>query len=212
MVERSDSNITMSLWLGGDTLYQCEIEGVKANTSYICEQGFITALCNEFNCTHQTTQILAHNETGGICPDLSDDYKLVIEVTGGSDTVIIDEVAVGLWNDSVYSNNNYMNDAWCIDDGEEPTYSATHDDWEYSPDSCSSGQTAWDLTCIGGDDCSSDRMIFYFDMNAPNETSYDAAWEDATDVCIIPETEDCECGMHSTYLLPFLCTVHLCHC
>ena len=200
MVDQSDSEITMSLWMGNGTLYQCDFGAVKAGTTYFCEEGLLQALC-EFEELLDCSDVMAHEEIGGVC-DAFDDYKLVIEVTGGSDTVVIDEVAFFLWNDSgnttnlfdgVYGNSN---DAWCIDDGEEPTCSLNQDDWEYSDNECSSGQTAWNLTCIGGD-CSSDRMVFHFNTDAPDEMY--AQWEDATGICVLPETEDCSCGMPSTF-------------
>merc|ERR1712241_1668389 len=108
------------------------------------------------------------------------------------DAVMIDFVYLNL------DGSTYMIDGFCIPEGEEPVFMVTESqyDWAYSPNSCPNGYSGFHNIGIDTEvaQFAPNTVILYFDLGKPDETSHDALWEDATDICIDHQSGGCQCA------------------
>ena len=126
----------------------------------------------EYNCTAEEwvmTENVCASGTG---------IKLVAE-DAGPDAVFIDAVF------AYYEGTKYSIDAFCISDQHSSGWMTS-----YSPDSCDSGYSAWDIAPIDSDQMWTTKAIYSFDLE-DSDISYDALTEDASDWCIVPDSCSC---------------------
>lgn len=148
-------------------MYSCTLDAVALDTTYTCTESWWTF--TEDACTNGS------------------DYKIVIDTTGSSDGFAFDSVFVEL------RDGEYWIEAWCVPDA------VGLDSWSevYATnvgDLCPSGFTAYDTESIQGDDDTyTGRIVLYFDTDVAEGISYNASWADATNFCIDPVTDGCDC-------------------
>ena len=131
-----------------------------------------------------------------ICNDGTSDYKLIIERPWSG--------AVGLESAFLELDHaTYYTDAWCLPDNVEKLQYTKSWSNTYPNNTCSSGYTAYADLCIDQEpeDCAPYRVMLYFDMENPNETSYNAGWADATYLCVDQTSEHCTCATGITTFL-----------
>ena len=126
----------------------------------------------EYNCTAEEWVM-----TENVC-DSDNGIKLVAE-NADTDAVFIDAVFM------YYEGTKYSIDAFCISDQHTWMYMTS-----YSPDSCDSGYSAWDIAAIDSDQMWTTKAIYSFDLE-DSDISYDALAEDASDLCIVPDSCSC---------------------
>ena len=161
----TSASIMVSMW-HHNLLYQCNFDGLARNTQY--------------NCTSAMWTI-----EDRACFDNNSDYKMLIE-NDYNDALILYSVIMNM--DNISSSI----EAWCIPNGEQP--SAANGLFEYSLDTCSIGYTAWDMTCINNElGCTPNRIMLHFDTDLTNDTSFNALWTNAVDICVIPDQDGCSC-------------------
>ena len=110
--------------------------------------------------------------------DSGTDFLLVVE-DAGPDAVSIDSVFM------YYGDSKYTIEAVCISNEHSSAWMTS-----YSPDSCDTGYSAWDIIAVDSNEMWTTKAAYFFDLEDSN-ISYNALAEDASDWCIV--SDSCSC-------------------